>query len=152
MSGATLCFVIYENKILLINRNKPPFMGLWNAVGGHIEQGETPEQCAVREIKEESGITVKSVELQSVFTWNYDDETGYVFVAKIDKDIDVSHIPFFNAEGIIEFKDIDWVLNEKNYGVIEDQRVFINDIQNNRKNNYHMVYENSKLIEAIIKT
>ena len=102
MPGATLCFVIYENKILLINRNKPPFMGLWNAVGGHIEQGETPEQCAVREIKEESGITVKSVELQSVFTWNYDDETGYVFVAEIDKDIDVSHIPFFNAEAIIK--------------------------------------------------
>ena len=44
MPGATLCFVKKGNKILMINRNKPPFMGMWNAVGGHIEKGETPEQ------------------------------------------------------------------------------------------------------------
>ena len=53
MKGATLCFVIKDDEILMINRNKPPFMGLWNAVGGHIEDGETPSQSAIREIKEE---------------------------------------------------------------------------------------------------
>ena len=65
---ATLCFVRNGEKILMINRVKPPFMGMWNAVGGHLVDGETPEQCAVREIKEESGITVDSVSLFSEFT------------------------------------------------------------------------------------
>ena len=34
---ATLCFVRNGEKILMINRVKPPFMGMWNAVGGHPE-------------------------------------------------------------------------------------------------------------------
>ena len=150
MKGATLCFVICGDEILLINRNKPPFMGLWNAVGGHIEEGETPEQSAIREIKEESGLIVKNVELQSVFTWNYDDEIGYVFTAEID-DCNYNGIIKNSVEGITAFKKIDWVIDEKNYGVVEDLKVFIRDIKNGEKHNYHMIYKDKTLVEAILK-
>ncbi|MDY2879733.1 MAG: 8-oxo-dGTP diphosphatase [Candidatus Borkfalkiaceae bacterium] len=152
MPGATLCFVKKGNKILMINRNKPPFMGMWNAVGGHIEKGETPEQCAVREIYEESGIKVSSAKVISVFTWNYDDEIGYATLSELQDDIDSSFsFPLSTAEGIVDFKDIDWVLNEKNYGVIEDLRVFLSDIKNGVRQNYHLIYENSELKEVIKK-
>lgn len=152
MPGATLCFVKKGNKILMINRNKPPFMGMWNAVGGHIEKGETPEQCAVREIYEESGIKVSSAKVISVFTWNYDDEIGYATLSELQDDIDSSFsFPLSTAEGIVDFKDIDWVLNEKNYGVIEDLRVFLSDIKNGVRQNYHLIYENSRLKEVIKK-
>ena len=152
MPGATLCFVKKGNKILMINRNKPPFMGMWNAVGGHIENGETPEQCAVREIYEESGIKVSSAKVISVFTWNYDDEIGYATLSELQDDIDSSFsFPLSTAEGIVDFKDIDWVLNEKNYGVIEDLRVFLSDIKNGVRQNYHLIYENSRLKEVIKK-
>lgn len=150
MKGATLCFVIQNDEILMINRNKPPFMGLWNAVGGHIEEGETPEQSAIREIKEESGIQVSSVELQSVFTWNYDDETGYVFIAKID-DGKFEGVIKSDSEGITAFKKIDWIINPKNYGVVEDLKVFIKDIKLGEKHNYHMVYKDKTLIDVIQK-
>ena len=136
----------------MINRNKPPFMGMWNAVGGHIEKDETPEQCAVREIYEESGIKVSSAKVISVFTWNYDDEIGYATLSELQDDIDSSFsFPLSTAEGIVDFKDIDWVLNEKNYGVIEDLRVFLSDIKNGVKQNYHLIYENSELKEVIKK-
>ena len=136
----------------MINRNKPPFMGMWNAVGGHIEKGETPEQCAVREIYEESGIKVSSAKVISVFTWNYDDEIGYATLSELQDDIDSSFsFPLSTAEGIVDFKDIDWVLNEKNYGVIEDLRVFLSDIKNGVRQNYHLIYENSRLKEVIKK-
>ena len=136
----------------MINRNKPPFMGMWNAVGGHIEKGETPEQCAVREIYEESGIKVSSAKVISVFTWNYDDEIGYATLSELQDDIDSSFsFPLSTAEGIVDFKDIDWVLNEKNYGVIEDLRVFLSDIKNGVRQNYHLIYENSELKEVIKK-
>ena len=136
----------------MINRNKPPFMGMWNAVGGHIENGETPEQCAVREIYEESGIKVSSAKVISVFTWNYDDEIGYATLSELQDDIDSSFsFPLSTAEGIVDFKDIDWVLNEKNYGVIEDLRVFLSDIKNGVRQNYHLIYENSRLKEVIKK-
>ena len=150
MKGATLCFVVKGDEILMINRNKPPFMGLWNAVGGHIEDGETPEQSAIREIKEESGIMIDNVELQSVFTWNYDDETGYVFTARI-QDQDYPEIIKCDSEGITAFKKIDWIINPKNFGVVEDLKVFIKDIKNGEKHNYHMVYKDKALIDVIVR-
>ena len=151
MAIVTLCFVKKDNKILMINRNKPPFMGLWNALGGHKEENETALQCAVREIYEEGNIKVDNARLISISTWNYDDDEIYVYVSELDDDFDISVYPVKINEGIIDFKEIDWVLNLKNYGVIEDLRVFLDDIKNNRAQNYHLVYDNSKLLEVIKK-
>lgn len=150
MALVTLCFVKYKNKILLINREKPPFMGMWNALGGHLEEGEDIESCAKREIYEESGIKVDEVTLYSVSTWNYDDDEIYVYLSEIDN-FDEKKLPYKFNEGIIDFKDIDWVIDEKNYGIIPDLRLFIEDIKLNRKRNYHLIYDNSKLVDYIIK-
>lgn len=151
MANVTLCFVKKDNKILMINRNKPPFMGMWNALGGHQEKNETIKECAIREIFEESMIKVDNIELCSVSTWNYDDDVIYVYLSSLNDNFDISIYPLKNNEGIIDFKDIDWIINNKNYGVIEDLRLFLNDIKNNKKNNYHLIYENSKLIKYIKK-
>lgn len=150
MALVTLCFVKYKNKILLINREKPPFMGMWNALGGHLEDGEDIESCAKREIYEESGIKVDEVNLYSVSTWNYDDDEIYVYLSEIDN-FDEKKLPYKFNEGIIDFKDIDWIIDEKNYGIIPDLRLFIEDIKLNRKRNYHLIYDNSKLVDYIIK-
>ena len=150
MALVTLCFVKYKNKILLINREKPPFMGMWNALGGHLEEGEDIESCAKREIYEESGIKVDEVTLYSVSTWNYDDDEIYVYLSEIDN-FDEKKLPYKFNEGIIDFKDIDWIIDEKNYGIIPDLRLFIEDIKLNRKRNYHLIYDNSKLVDYIIK-
>jgi len=48
-------YVVYEDKVLIRKHDK---YDLWCAVGGHIELGETPEQAAVREVKEEVGLDV----------------------------------------------------------------------------------------------
>ena len=151
MAIVTLCFVKKDNLILLINRNKSPFMGMWNALGGHKEENETAKQCAVREIFEESNIKVNDAKLISVSTWNYDDDEIYVYVSEVDKDFDISKYPLKIDEGIIDFKEIDWILNPKNYGVIEDLRVFLDDIKHDRAQNYHLVYDNSKLMQVIKK-
>ena len=108
-------------------------------------------ECAIREIYEESNIKVDDAKLISVSTWNYDDDEIYVYVSELDDNFDTSIYPLKISEGIIDFKDIDWILNIKNYGVIEDLRVFLNDIKNGSTNNYHLVYDNSKLLEVIKK-
>ncbi|MBI2579826.1 MAG: 8-oxo-dGTP diphosphatase [Candidatus Aenigmarchaeota archaeon] len=53
----TLCYVIKDGKILLIHKKRGFGAGKVNAPGGRIEEGESPEQCAVRELREEIGVT-----------------------------------------------------------------------------------------------
>ena len=151
MAKVTLCFLRKDNKILMINRNKPPFMGMWNALGGHVEKNETEEMCAIREIYEESGIKVDNIDLISVSTWNYDDDVIYVYVSTLKDNIDINKYPLKTNEGIIDFKDIDWIIDPNNYGSIDDLKLFIKDIKDNKKNNYHLIYNESKLVDYIIK-
>lgn len=151
MRKATLCFVKKGNKILVINRNKPPFVGMWNAVGGKVKEGESIEECAIREIKEESGVTVESAEVFSVFTWNYDDETGYATLSVLPDDYDETAFPMETEEGVVTFKDIDWIVSPENYGVIDDLKIFIGDIKKNKKTDYHLIYDNKTLVKAIEK-
>ena len=57
--------IILENDkgefLLYLRENKPdiPFPDHWDLIGGHIEEGETPEEALVREVKEELDIDLK---------------------------------------------------------------------------------------------
>lgn len=42
-------------RLLFIRHRKPPLAGRWLPPGGHVDPGETPEECAVREVREETG-------------------------------------------------------------------------------------------------
>ena len=58
------CIVITresEPKVLLIQRGNPPFKGAWAFPGGFMDMNETTEQCAIRELEEETGQKVSEV-------------------------------------------------------------------------------------------
>ncbi len=57
MDRATLLFVIRDGQILLIRKKRGLGAGKVNGPGGRIEEGESPAQCAVREVEEELGVT-----------------------------------------------------------------------------------------------
>ena len=58
-SLSTLCYIEKEGKYLMLHRTKKkndPSKDLWMGVGGHFELGESPDECVVREVREETGI------------------------------------------------------------------------------------------------
>src|ERR1700686_726524 len=59
--------VIDEGRALLIRRASPPLEGQWSIPGGMLEVGETLEQGVLRELAEETGLEVHTVELIEVF-------------------------------------------------------------------------------------
>lgn len=64
MEYCTVCYIEKDDKILMLYRNKKKNdinEGKWIGVGGHIEEFETPYECTVREVKEETGLVVKNL-------------------------------------------------------------------------------------------
>lgn len=59
------CVVVNEhNEILLIKRKHAPCAGMWALPGGFLEEDETAEQGAVRELQEEAGLNLSAADLQ----------------------------------------------------------------------------------------
>lgn len=59
--------VVHDGRVLLIRRGKEPLRGRWVVPGGTVELGETLEAALVREVREETGIVVRPLELMTVF-------------------------------------------------------------------------------------
>ena len=81
---ATLCFVIRDGQILLIRKKRGLGAGKINGPGGKLEGDETPRACAIRETREELGITPTGVEACGELRFQFSDGYalhGYVFKA-----------------------------------------------------------------------
>ena len=72
MKMTTLCYIEKEGKYLMLHRVKKHHdinAGKWIGVGGHVENGETPEECLLREAKEETGLTLTAYRLRGLVTF-----------------------------------------------------------------------------------
>jgi ADP-ribose pyrophosphatase YjhB (NUDIX family) len=59
--------VVHEGRVLLIRRGKEPLRGRWVVPGGTVEPGETLRDALIREVREETGLTVEPGEVVLVF-------------------------------------------------------------------------------------
>jgi 8-oxo-dGTP diphosphatase len=76
--------VIDNGRALLIRRGSEPLRGEWSIPGGTLELGESLESGVVRELKEETGLTVRIVEMIEVFDRIYEDESDGADVVGLD--------------------------------------------------------------------
>lgn len=85
MKLATLCYVKRDGQTLMLHRIKKEndmHAGKWNGLGGKLEPGETPEECVVREVAEESGLRLRDPHLRGMITFPAfaGDDDWYTFV------------------------------------------------------------------------
>ena len=86
-----IIYDLEEKHLLMCLRSKDPYKGLYNLVGGHIENGEEGLESAYRELEEETGITKEDTILTHLMDFKYhiSQEEVQVYVGKLNKKIDV---------------------------------------------------------------
>ena len=144
MKLATLCYVKKDGKTLMLHRVKKEndiHEGKWNGLGGKFEQGETPEQCAIRELYEEAGITVRTPELKGVLTFPKfaKGEDWYVFVFVVR---DFSGDLIVSNEGNLE-----WIDDHKIFdlNLWEGDEIFLKWMEEGKFFSGLFEYENGRL-------
>lgn len=84
----TLCYIEKEDSYLMLHRVKKENdinKDKWVGVGGHFEESETPEECLLREVYEETGLTLTSWKLRGIITFITDvAQTEYMFLYTSD--------------------------------------------------------------------
>ncbi len=107
---ATLCYVMDGKNTLMLYRNKKEndvHEGKWNGLGGKVEKGESPEECVLREVYEESGLSIKTPRMHGFITFpdfdGVNDWCVFIFTAN-----EFEGILIDSKEGNLE-----WIQNEK---------------------------------------
>lgn len=70
----TLCYIEHDNSYLMMHRTKKEKdinKDKWIGIGGHFEYGESPDECLLREVDEETGLTLTSYTARGVITFIY---------------------------------------------------------------------------------
>ncbi len=84
----TLCYIEKEDSYLMLHRvkkEKDINRDKWSGVGGHFEADESPEECLLREVYEETGLTLTSWQLRGIITFGTDVcDTEYMFLYTAD--------------------------------------------------------------------
>ncbi|MCZ8514528.1 8-oxo-dGTP diphosphatase [Paenibacillus filicis] len=123
----TICFIKRGDELLLLNRERAPWMGIWNGVGGKLEPGETPDRSILREIREETGIELASVRFKGLVTWLTDGSRYggmYTYLGEVAPSFPYP-TPRPTEEGLLDWKAIDWILHPSNQGVAANIPLFL---------------------------
>lgn len=80
-----------EEKILMCKRAKEPYKGMFNLVGGKVEENEDELDSAYRELEEETGITKEKITLTNLMNLEYvmQDMELEVYAGKLNEDVDL---------------------------------------------------------------
>lgn len=88
MKNTTLCYIEQDGRYLMLHRVKKhqdPNAGKWIGVGGKFEENESPDECLVREVKEETGLTLTRWRCRGIVTFVSDEwPTEYMHLFTAD--------------------------------------------------------------------
>lgn len=150
MKLTTLCYIEQDECYLMLHRTKKEKdenHDKWIGVGGKFEEGESPEECLLREVKEETGLTLTRYQFRGIITFVSDEwGTEYMYLFTAD-----------TYKGILkecEEGELVWVPKKQinNLTLWEGDKVFLQLL--NEKHNFFTLklrYEGEKLVENQVK-
>jgi 8-oxo-dGTP diphosphatase len=138
-----------DGKTLMIHRIKKEndmHQGKWNGLGGKLNPGESPEDCVIREVHEESGLIISDPLLKGFLTFprfaNEEDWYAFVFVArKIEGQLIESE------EGVLKWIDDEQLLN---LDLWEGDLIFLPWLERPGIFSGKFIYRDGKLVEHIV--
>jgi len=148
MKLTTLCYIEKDDEYLMLHRiskENDANAGKWIGVGGKLEAGESPEDCLLREVKEETNLDLISWEFKGIITFVSDIyETEYMFLYKSCEysgelgSCDEGELAFIKKDLISEL-DL-W----------EGDRIFLKLMDEKEFFSLKLVYEGSQLRKVVL--
>ena len=145
----TLCYIEKDNSYLMLHRvSKKNDINhdKWIGVGGHFEKHESPEDCLVREVMEETGLTLNSFDFRGIVTFVSDDDPAEYMCLYTSKD-------FSGKLTDCDEGKLEWVPFEKinSLELWEGDKIFLNLLQKGEPFfSLKLTYKNGCLIESIL--
>lgn len=146
MKLATLCYIRRGGKTLMMHRITRPndiHLGKWNGLGGKLLPGETPEECVIREVREESGLAIRAPKLRGFLTFPglKDEEDWYVFVFTADR--------FTGRLGQCPEGNLEWIPDGQllRLPLWEGDKYFLRWLKGKRFFSGKLTYKNGRLVE-----
>lgn len=126
-----------------IKKQNDMHAGKWNGLGGKLEPGETPEECVIREVVEESGLRIKHPVLHGVLTFPAfsQDEDWYAFVFTADE---------FEGELIDSSEgELRWIPDRELFqlNLWAGDLIFLPWVHENRFFSGKFIYQDGKLVD-----
>ncbi len=145
----TLCYIEREECYLMLHRVKKERdanRDKWIGVGGHVEADESPEECLLREVYEETGLILTSWRPRGIITFTSDVwETEYMFLYTADgytgklKDCDEGTLEWIEKSQVYELPV--WEGDKVFFRILEEERGFF-DLK--------LRYKGNRLEEAVL--
>ena len=145
----TLCYIEKDDAYLMLHRVKKENdinKDKWIGIGGHFENAESPEECLLREVKEETGLTLLSYRFRGLVTFITLQGTAEYLCLFTSAD--------FTGEIIsCDEGDLEWVKKDRfsELNLWEGDYIFLRLLEE-RENFFSLklVYDNDKLVEAVL--
>ena len=149
MKLTTLCYIEKDDKYLMIHRIKKKHdvnKDKWIGIGGHFEENESPEECLLREAKEETGLTLTSWKFRGIVTF-------------ISEGWDTEYMCLYTADGyegeIIPCNEgvLEWIRKEDllKLNLWEGDKIFLKMLQENAPFfSLKLAYKGDVLTEAVL--